>query len=88
MNWFVVLMSNFASAPLAIQASVGSKPKLGSARLGFGSSFREKKLGSARHVFQKARLGSARHILQKKLGSARLALSFKKPSHLEKQKIS
>ena len=28
--------------------SVGSEPKLGSARLGFGSSFWEKKLGSAR----------------------------------------
>ena len=56
--------------------SVGSEPKLGSAWPSFGSSFGEKKLGSARH------------ILQKKLGSARLALSFKKPSHLEKQKIS
>ena len=44
---------------------------------------------------KKARLGSpclpkssARHILQKKLGSARLALSFKKPSYLEDQKMS
>ena len=74
-------------------SSVGSEPKLGSARLGsarfwlelFGKKAR---LGSARHAFQKARLGSARHILQKKLGSARLALLFKKPSYLEKQKIS
>ena len=57
-------------------------PSRSSARLGFGSSFWEKKLGSARHAFQKARLGSARHILQKKLGSARLALSFKKLSYL------
>ena len=71
-----------------VGSSVGSEPKLGSARLGFGSSFWAKKLGSARHAFQKARLGSARHILQKKLGSARLALSFKKPSYLEKQKMS
>ena len=70
--------------------SVGSEPKLGLARLGFGSSFWEKKawLGLARHAFQKARLGSARHILQKKLGSARLALSFKKPNYLQKQKMS
>ena len=37
---------------------------------------------------KKAQLGSARHILQKKLGSARLALSFKKPSYLEEQKMS
>ena len=57
-------------------SSVGSKPKLGSAR------FWLELLG------KKARLGLARHILQKKLGSARLALSFKKPSYLEKQKMS
>ena len=35
---------------------------------------------------KKARLGSARHILQKKLGSAQLALSVKKPNYLEKTK--
>ena len=67
-------------------SSVGSEPKLGSAQLGFGSSFWAKKLGLAHHAFQKARLGLAPHILQKKLGSAWLALSFKKPSYLEKQK--
>jgi len=67
---------------------VGSKPKLGSARLGFGSSFLKKKLGSARHTFQKARLGSARHILQKKLCSAWLTQSVEKPSYIEKEKMS
>ena len=41
-----------------LNTSVGSEPKLGSAWLGFGSSFWEKKLGLARHAFQKARLGS------------------------------
>ena len=59
-----------------------------SARLGFGSSFWEKKLGSARLAMPSKKLRSARHILQKKLGSARLALSFKKTSYLEKQKMS
>ena len=49
--------------------SVGSEPKLGSARLGFGSSFWEKKLGSARLAMP-----------SKKLGSARLAISCKKSS--------
>ena len=39
-------------------------------------------------VRAKSWLGSARHILQKRLGSAQLALSFKKPSYLEKQKMS
>ena len=34
------------------------------------------------------KLGLACHILQKKLSSARLALSFKKLSYLEKQKMS
>ena len=39
------------------------------------------------HAFQNVRLGSTRHILQKKLGLSQLALSFKKLSYLEKQKI-
>ena len=73
-------------AILTIKVSVGSELKLGSAR--FWLELLGKKLGSARHAFQKARLGSARHILQKKLGSARLALLFKKPSYLEEQKMS
>ena len=68
--------SNFSTClRMRVIISVGSEPKLGSARLGFGSSFWEKKLGLARHA-------------SKKLGSARLALSFKKPSYLEKQKMS
>ena len=57
-----------------LNISVGSEPKLGSARLGFGSSFWEKKLGLARLAMPSKKLGSARHILQKKLGLARLAL--------------
>ena len=52
-----------------VVSSVGSEPKLGSARLGFGSSFWEKKLGSARLAMP-----------SKKLGSARLAISCKKSS--------
>ena len=70
-------------------------PSRSLARLGFGLSFWEKKLSLARHAFQKARLamlskklGSIRHIMQKKLCSAGLPLSFKKPSYLEKQKLS
>ena len=47
-------------------------PSRSSARLGFGSSFWAKKLGSARHAFQKAWLGLP--YLTKKLGSAWLAL--------------
>ena len=62
--------------------SVGFEPKLGLAWLGFGSSFWEKKLGSARNTFQKDRLSSARHILQKKLCSALFALLLKKLSYL------
>ena len=73
---------------ITITTSVESEPKLGLAQLSFGSSFWGKKLGLACHAFQKAWLGSARHILQKKLGSARLALLFKKTSYLEKQKMS
>ena len=73
---------------VCILGSVWSEPKLSLARLGFGSSFWEKKLGSARLAMPSKKLGSARHILQKKLGSARLALSFKKSSYLEKQKMS
>ena len=85
----VLQLWSFASVWL-LNNSVGSEPKLGSDWLGFGSSFWEKKawLGSARHAFQKARLCSACHILQKMLGSARLVLSLKKPSYLEKQKMS
>ena len=51
------------------KSSVGSEPKLGLARLGFGSSFWGKKLGSARLAMP-----------FKKLGSARLAISCKKSS--------
>ena len=71
-----------------ISTSVGSEPKFGSARLGFGSSFWEKKLGSSRLAMPSKKLGSACHILQKKLSSAWLALSFEKQSYLEKQKMS
>ena len=52
--------------------SVGSEPQLGLAQLGFGSSFWAKKLGSARHAFQKA--GSASCILQK--SSVQLGLLY------------
>ena len=64
--------------------SVGSKPKLGSAWLGFGSSFWEKKLGSAWLAMPSKKLGSARLAIscKKKLGSAWLALSFKKLNYL------
>ena len=65
-------------------SSVGSEPKLGLAR--FWLELLGKRLGSARHAFKKAWPGSARHILQKKLGSARLALWFKKPSYLKNKK--
>ena len=44
---------------LHIIASVGSKPKLGSAQLGFGSSFWEKKLVLARLAMPSKKLGSA-----------------------------
>ena len=43
---------------MRVESSVVSEPKLGSAWLGFGSSFWEKKLGSACHAFHKAWLGS------------------------------
>ena len=77
-----------SSSFYVVISSVGSEPKLGSAQLGFGSSFWEIKLGSAWLAMPSKKLGSARHISQKKLGSARLALLFKKPSYLEKQKMS
>ena len=73
---------------LGLKTSVGSEPKLGLAQLGFGLSFWEKKLGSAQLSSLCLPKSSTRHILQKKLGSAWLALSFKKPSYLEKQKMS
>ena len=75
-------IARICNLSLSTGISVGSEPKLCSARLGFGSSFCEKKLGSARLAMPSKKLGSARHILQKKLGSARLAPSFKKPSYL------
>ena len=53
-----VVMMKMKHLKLQVNISVGIEPKLGSARLGFGSSFWAKKLGSARHAFQKARLGS------------------------------
>ena len=56
--------------------SVESEPKLGLARFWLELWGKKARLGSA--WLGSARLGSARHILQKKLGSARLALSFKK----------
>ena len=71
---------------ITITTSVESEPKLGLAQLSFGSSFWGKKLGLTRHAFQKALLGSP--YLAKKLGSARLALLFKRPSYLKKQKMS
>ena len=61
--------------------SVESEPKLGLARFWLELWGKKARLGSAR-------LGSARHILQKKLGSARLALLFKKTGYIEKQKMS
>ena len=70
--------------PLA--SSVGSKLKLGLARLGFGSSFWEKKLGSAHHAFQKARLGSACHILQKSSVQLSLLYHLKKQIYLKEKK--
>ena len=60
--------------------SFGSEPKLGSAQLGFGSSFWEKKLAMLSKKLGSALLGSP--YLAKKLGSARLAPSFKKPNYL------
>ena len=51
-------------------------PSRSLARLGFGLSFWEKKLSLAFHAFQKARLA----MLSKKLGSAWLAISWKKSS--------
>ena len=71
-----------------LSISVGSEPKLSLAWFWLELLGKKAWLCSAHHAFQKARLGSARHILQKKLGSARLALSFKKQSSLEKQKMS
>ena len=82
-EWIFTLLFTILKEQIS---SVGSEPKLGSV---LARAFEKKaRLGLARHAFQKARLGLARHILQKKLGSARLALSFKKPSYLEKQKMS
>ena len=68
----------------AVPLSVGSEPKLGSARFWL-ELLGEKslaQLGSARLAKPSKKLGSARHILQKKLGSAQLTLSFKKLSYL------
>ena len=48
----------------------------------------EARLGSVLAQAFGKKLSSAHHILQKKVGSARLALSFKKLSYLEKQKMS
>ena len=59
-----------------VNCSVGSEPKLGSAWLGFGSSFWTKK----------ARLGSA--YLAKKARFSSACSMIKKPSHLKKQKMS
>ena len=63
--------------------SVGSEPKLSSARLSFGSSFWEKKLSSARLSFQKAQLGlpclpksSARLTISCIKGSVQLGLLY------------
>ena len=78
---------NFKSIEIT---SVGSELKLSLAQLGFGSSFWENKLGSALLAMPSKKLGSTWLDIsyKKKLSSARLALSFKKPSYLEKQKIS
>ena len=65
----------------AVESSVGSKPKLGSARLGFGSSFWEKKLGSARLAMPSKKLGSARLAISCKKSSVQLSLLF----HLKNQ---
>ena len=63
-------------------------PSRSSARVWHELLGKKARLSSACHAFQKAQFGSACHILQKKLGSARLALSSKKSSYLEKQKMS
>ena len=62
--------------------SVGSELKLGSAW------FWQIRIGSAQLAMPSKELGLACHILQKKFDSAWLALSFKKPSYFEKQKMS
>ena len=60
--------------PILSKYSVGSEPKLGSARFWLELLGKKARLGSARHAFQKARLGSARHILQK--SSVQLGLLY------------
>ena len=59
-----------------IITSVGSEPKLGSAWLGFGSSFWEKKLGSARLAMPSKKLGSARLAISCKKSSVQLSLLY------------
>ena len=62
-------------------------PSQSSARLGSVLARAFGKKSSTRLAMPSKKLGSAHHILQKKLGSALLALSFKKPSYLGKQKM-
>ena len=57
--WTVNFVKLNTMVQLWVLSSVGSKPKLGSTWLSFGSSFWAKKLGSAQ-------LSSVRHILGKK----------------------
>ena len=74
-----------------LNTSVGSEPKLGSARLGsvLARAFGKKSLAWLSMPSKK--LDSARHILQKKLGSARLASIIQKtglPWKAKKELIS
>ena len=62
-------------------------PSRSSALLGFGSSFWEKKLGSARLAMPSKKLGSARHILQKSSVQLGLLYDLKNPT-LKTKKMS
>ena len=69
-----------------LSPSVGFKPKLGLAWLGFGSSFWAKKLGLARLTMSSKELGSARHILQK--SSVQLSLLYDLSDHFSEPQPS
>ena len=83
--WFVWLewlrQKNLLCSRNLFGTSLWSKPKLGSAQLGFGSSFLEKKLGLARLAMPSKKLGSVRLAISCKKSSVQLSLLY----HLKSQ---
>ena len=63
-----IMQSQIEKSPMQgrykVSSSVGSEPKLGSARFWLELSGKKAWLGSARHAFQKARFSSAHHTSQ------------------------